>query len=74
MPASEFKAKCLRILDEAAAGSEITITKHGKAVARLGPVAKRSSSYGSWKGLAEVTGDIVHSDWSQEFDATREDR
>jgi len=74
MPASEFKAKCLRTLDEAADGAEITITKHGKPVARLGPIARRSSSYGSWKGLVEVNGDIVHTDWSQEFDAARDDR
>ena len=74
MPASEFKAKCLRVLDEAASGAEIVITKHGKPVARLGPIAKRSSSYGSWKGMVEVDGDIVHGDWSQEFEVARDDR
>lgn len=74
MPASEFKAKCLRTLDEVASGAEITITKHGRPVARLGPIAKRSSSYGSWRGLVEVEGDIVHTDWSQDFDASRDNR
>ena len=51
MSASEFKAKCLRVLDEAANGSEIVITKRGKPVARLGPIAERVSSCGSWKGM-----------------------
>jgi hypothetical protein len=29
--------------------------------------------FGSWKGLVEVHGDIVHVDWSDDFDATRAD-
>jgi prevent-host-death family protein len=71
VPAAEFKAHCLRILDDVAAGQEITITKRGKPVARLGPVTARKTSYGSWKGLVHVHGDIVHADWSRDFDATQ---
>ncbi len=71
VPATEFKAHCLRLLDEVAAGGEITITKRGKPVARLGPLAARPTSYGSWKGLVRVRGDIVHGDWSRDFEATR---
>ena len=34
MSASEFKAKCLKIMDEvAASGEPVTITKNGKPVA-----------------------------------------
>jgi prevent-host-death family protein len=34
--ASEFKAKCLAMLDEVAAtGEEIVVTKHGRAVAHV---------------------------------------
>ncbi len=36
--ASEFKAKCLRLMDEVAAdGIPIVITKHGRPVTRLVP-------------------------------------
>ena len=37
--ASQFKAKCLALLDDVAeTGAEITITKRGKPVARVVPV------------------------------------
>ena len=43
MSAAEFKAKCLRIMDEVAAtGEAVTVTKRGKPVARLVPVATKS--------------------------------
>jgi len=36
--ASQFKAKCLRLLDEVAeSGETLIVTKHGKAVARVEP-------------------------------------
>lgn len=31
--ATQFKAQCLALLDEAAAGEEIVVTKHGRPVA-----------------------------------------
>ena len=38
MTASEFKAKCLAVLDEVqASGKPVTITKRGRAVASLVP-------------------------------------
>lgn len=38
IPAGEFKAKCLALLDEVAeTGEEIIVTKRGKPVARLVP-------------------------------------
>jgi prevent-host-death family protein len=33
--ATRFKAQCLALLDEAAAGEEIIVTKHGRPVARV---------------------------------------
>lgn len=33
--ATQFKARCLALLDEAAAGEEILVTKHGRPVARV---------------------------------------
>ncbi|HEY7621905.1 MAG TPA: type II toxin-antitoxin system prevent-host-death family antitoxin [Solirubrobacteraceae bacterium] len=35
--ATQFKAHCLALLDEAAGGEEIVVTKHGRPVARVGP-------------------------------------
>ncbi|MBV8086867.1 MAG: type II toxin-antitoxin system prevent-host-death family antitoxin [Chloroflexi bacterium] len=37
LTATETKAKLLGLLDDVAAGDEITITKHGRIVARLVP-------------------------------------
>lgn len=71
--ASEFKARCLRILEEVSAGEEILVTKRGIEMARLSPARPRTapSSRGSWKEMVKLSGEIVHSDWSEEFDATR---
>jgi prevent-host-death family protein len=33
--ATRFKAQCLALLDEASAGEEIIVTKHGRPVARV---------------------------------------
>ena len=39
IPASEFKARCLALLDEVSeTGGELVVTKRGKAVARVVPV------------------------------------
>ena len=44
--ASEFKAKCLAILDEVAAtGEHFVILKHGEPVARLLPPVPTSGRY-----------------------------
>lgn len=46
--ASEFKAKCLAMLDEVAAtGEEIVITKHGRAVAHISAATAPASLRGS---------------------------
>lgn len=38
IPAGEFKAKCLALMDEIeATGEEVVITKRGRPVARLAP-------------------------------------
>lgn len=39
IPAAEFKARCLAILDDVAeTGEEVVVTKRGKAVARVVPL------------------------------------
>ena len=48
MKASEFKAKCLAVLDEVRdSGREVTITKRGRPVAKLVPVGPPESLRGS---------------------------
>jgi antitoxin (DNA-binding transcriptional repressor) of toxin-antitoxin stability system len=59
IPAAEFKAKCLRILDELGPGG-IVITKRGRAVARLLPAVQMDNQklIGSMKGKIQVKGDL----------------
>lgn len=46
--ATQFKARCLRLLDDVAeTGQPLVITKHGKAVARLEPVDRPRGLQGS---------------------------
>lgn len=46
----------LRLLDEAAAGEEIEITRHGRPVARLVPASGARSLKGSYEGMAMTAG------------------
>jgi len=60
--ATEFKARCLELMDRVAERSEsFVITKRGKPVARLVPVEKkaRTSLLGALRGQAQENGDIV---------------
>ena len=59
--ASEFKAKCLKLMDEVAeSGGEIVITKNGRPVSRLVPYRARPESlFGIDRGRFEILGDIV---------------
>lgn len=59
--ASEFRAKCLKLMDEVAeSGEEIVITKNGRPVSRLVPYRERPKSlFGIDRGKIEIRGDIV---------------
>ena len=59
MPAAEFKAKCLRILDELEPAG-ILITKRGRPVARLLPAVEEDNQklIGSMKGKIRIKGDV----------------
>jgi prevent-host-death family protein len=61
IPAGEFKARCLALMDEVQrSGSEYIITKRGVPVARLLPAtAERRPLLGSLKGTVSTVGDIV---------------
>lgn len=61
MPAGEFKAKCLKLMDEVQSTREpIIITKNRKPVARLValPLPARDGFIGRLKGALTIAGDI----------------
>ena len=59
--ASEFKAKCLKLMDEVAeSGQEIVVTKHGRPVSRVVPYReKRKLVFGEYRHLMKTYADIV---------------
>jgi prevent-host-death family protein len=62
MSATEFKAKCLAVLDEVDKnGSTIIVTKRGRPVATVqrAPKKRWKSLEGTWAGKVEIVGDIM---------------
>ncbi len=61
MSAAEFKAKCLDVLDQVAAGHEaVVVTKRGKPVAQVVPIIDRPKQlWGAMKGQIGIRGDII---------------
>lgn len=59
--ASEFKAKCLKMMEEIAQGGEaITITKHGVPLVKVIPVHQKPETlFGALKGSVDIHGDIT---------------
>ncbi len=59
--ASEFKAKCLKIMDEVAeSGERVVITKRGKPVAELMQARElRKPIFGSMSHTMKIVGDII---------------
>jgi prevent-host-death family protein len=73
MPAGEFKAKCLAVMDEVqATGQTVIVTKRGKPVARLAPMEdlppaeSPEAIFGCLRDMATITGDIVSSEFTDE--------
>ena len=70
--AAEFKAKCLKLIDEVAATHEpLIISKRGKPLVKLVPIVDETpkSLFGYMKGTVTIHGDIVASHnetWSAE--------
>lgn len=68
----QFKAQCLRLIAQVQQNrQEITISKHGKPVAKLVPVEEPAagSVFGYLQGTVEISGDIVSAlgeDWEVE--------
>jgi prevent-host-death family protein len=59
--ASEFKARCLKLMDEVAqSGEPLVVTKNGRPIAQLTPISReRRSIWGLHKGQIEILGDII---------------
>ena len=62
MNVTEFKAKCLALLDDIGErGGIITITKRGRPLARVGPAHRAAwkSPEGAWIGKVALAGDLL---------------
>lgn len=66
--ASEFKAKCLKLMDEVAAtGDTITVTKNGRPVVEVRAVElPMKSLYGRNRGRVQIVGDL--NDYEMEWE------
>ena len=76
MSATEFRAKCLGLIDEVAeTGREIVITKRGRPVARLVPFRRRRGApFGLYREEIRIHGDIgapIDVEWEAEADPYR---
>ena len=76
MTATEFRAKCLGLIDEVAeTGREIVITKRGRPVARLVPVRRRRGApFGLYREEIRIHGDIgapIDVEWEAEANPDR---
>jgi antitoxin (DNA-binding transcriptional repressor) of toxin-antitoxin stability system len=68
---SEFKAKCIALLKETQGTREpILVTRRGHAIARVEPVLDDPPprKLGALKGKMVIKGDIVHADFSEDWE------
>ena len=60
VPAGEFKAHCLQLMNEVAAtGQALVITKRGKPIAKLVPIESGEPEFGCMKAKTRIVGDII---------------
>ena len=66
MPAGEFKAKCLRLMDQVAKTRQpLTVTKRGKPVVRIVPVEEEAIElFGCLSHRFEISGDVESPDFA----------
>ena len=62
--ASEFKATCLKLMDDvAASGEPILVTKNGKPVGKFVPYREKTTTLiGSAREQVKIKGEILNSD------------
>jgi prevent-host-death family protein len=69
---SAFKANCIALLREAQKTSEpFIVTRRGRPLARIEPVREPVPvrRFGKQRGKMQIKGDIVHADFSAEWEA-----
>ena len=77
LPASEFKARCLALMDQVSSGrlQKVVITKRGKTIAELlAPTPQPLSSlYGALEGLISVPpdADLTTPAFDEDWDAQK---
>jgi prevent-host-death family protein len=70
IPAAQFKAQCLAVMDQVAdSGRPVVVTKHGKPVVQIIPVKSGEDDiFGFMAGKFRIIGDIENtipaSDWN----------
>ena len=72
--ASEFKSKCLKLIDEVAeSGEEIVITKNGRPVLRLTPYRGKSQmTFGRNRDNIRIVGDVGEPMPAEWFEAAKD--
>jgi prevent-host-death family protein len=68
---AEFKAGCIGYLKEAKrSGKPLLVTHRGTPLAEVRPVreAPAKPQWGALQGQVRILGEIVHCDWSEEWD------
>ena len=73
--ATEFKAKCLALLDEVGSeGGTITVTKRGRPMATVGPARRRlwPTSEGLWKGKVHIPEELLTGNMSDRWEVLRQ--
>jgi prevent-host-death family protein len=69
LAAGEFKARCLKLLDEvAASGQALTITKHGRPVAQLVAMPAQRPLFGAMRGSV-ISADAIVAPVDEAWDA-----
>ena len=73
LPISEFKAKCLRLIEDVETkGDRIVITKRGRPVAKIEPFApEKQPLRGMWKDKVQILGDIVYFDTTDDWESAK---
>jgi prevent-host-death family protein len=71
IPISEFKARCLQLLQEVdSRGGSLLVTKRGRPIAKVVPIPRdRASRMGDWADLVKIKGDIVNFDASDDWES-----
>jgi prevent-host-death family protein len=74
---TEFKAKCLSLLDGVGkGGGSITVTKRGRPLAKVVPAPQEQwkSLKGAWAGKFSVPDEILMADTSDQWEVVRESK